>query len=47
MQKPNSSVALDWNWDGITYDAKASNVRVIDKNHNIRGPNIVFEEEYL
>ena len=52
------SVVLTWsNWlvcsettqncNGVANDAKAINVRVANKNYNIRGLYIVFEVEYL
>ena len=40
MQLRNSGVGLGYNWDG---DAEAFNVRVANKNYNIRGPYVVFE----
>ena len=36
MQLPNSSVALDWNWDGVANNAKAINVGVANKHDNVR-----------
>ena len=50
MQKPNCGVALGWNWEGVANDAEIINVKVTNKNHNIRlirGPYVVFEVEYL
>ena len=47
MQLPNRSFALGENWNGIANDAKTINIRVANKNYNIRGPCVVFEVKYL